>query len=83
MTAASDGLEAASKGERSGALHGSLLALRYTVEAAPWADLAVAASRDLNSGIREWVHELVTSLHSVARITLPVLSLQEDAYVGE
>lgn len=77
-------LEAASK---TCLAHGLLLALRYVVEVTPWqsiaADVQSAVNNQAAPDFRLLLHRLLALIEKVIRLTLPVLSLQEDAYIGK
>lgn len=72
-------LEASS---RSSFAHGTLLALRFVIEAAPWVAIAGELREGGGAPFKACLHQLLGLVRRVVLATLPVLSFQGDTYVG-
>lgn len=64
--------------------HGTLLTLRYAVEAAPWLRIASDAARNgaICAAFNAALNELLSQIEQVAQLVLPTLALHDDSYIG-
>ena len=83
MELAEADLEAAS---RKSIAHGILLAIRYVLFQAPW--ISVLSSSEADGGhderpaFKALLRRLLALVHRVAHVTLPVLAMYQDAFIG-
>jgi hypothetical protein len=61
--------------------HGSLLSLRYVLAELPWEGLA-PESHDRISGFKNLLQQLTRLIKRLAELTLPVLALYQETYLG-
>ena len=83
MELAEADLEAAS---RQSIAHGILLAIRYVLFQVPW--ISILSSSEANGGnderpaFKSLLQRLLALVHRVAHVTLPVLAMFQDAFIG-
>lgn len=73
-------LEAAS---RHCIAHGSLLSLRYVFAELPWDAIARQDFNNCEAGFRAALTKVSDLISRVAKVTLPVLALYQDTYLGK
>ncbi len=61
--------------------HGSLLSLRYVLAEVPWQALAAGGHPAL-PGYKALLQQLASLIRRVAGLTLPVLALYQETYLG-
>lgn len=61
--------------------HGSLLSLRYVLAEVPWEALAPRSHHN-PSGFKSLLQQLTKLIKRVAGLTLPVLALYQETYLG-
>lgn len=83
MELAEADLEAAS---RQSIAHGILLAIRYVLFQVPWISILSSSeadgSHDERPAFKALLRRLLSLVHKVAHVTLPVLAMYQDAFIG-
>ena len=63
--------------------HGSLLSLRYVFSELPWAAIAREDSHGCQKRFKNTLARILVLVARVAKVTLPVLALYQDTYLGK
>jgi len=62
--------------------HGALLSLRYVLAEVPWEALASGSHDTSSAGFKSVLQQLSGLIKRVASLTLPVLALYQETYLG-
>ena len=61
--------------------HGSLLSLRYVLAEVPW-EVLMTNGQDPSTAFKSALQQLASLIKRVAGLTLPVLALYQETYLG-